>query len=201
MNRRLAAAWIGGALVVAIAAGLWLLRGRPGDRGAAAPAIAGDPAAGDAALAAPALLERQRVTLWLPGGGGRVAAWTADVEAPPTEPSRRVRAVLEALLAARPDAGSGAAPLFDQEVELAHSLLAPDGTLYVDLRRPDGGPPPGAGSMLETERIYSIVQTATGAEPAVARVVLLWNGEQRLSHAGHVDTSRPLAPRPEVELR
>jgi len=201
MNRRLAAAWIGAALVVGIAAAVWLLRNRPG----AHPSDGEDLAAGapesDAALAAPAQLERQRITLWMPGGGGRVAAWTVDVEMPPGDPAKRARAILEALLAARPDDGSRAAPLFDDTVELAHSLLASDGVLYVDLRRPDGGPPPGAGSMLETERLYSIVQSVTDNEPSVTRVVLLWNGEQRLSFTGHFDTSRPIAPRPDLELR
>lgn len=198
MNRRLAAAWIGAALVVIVAGGFWLLRDRSRS---ARPRLAPGAPESDAALAAPALVERRRITLWLPGGGGRVAAWTAEVELPPGDPGKRLRAILEALLAARPDGDSAAAPLFDETVELAHSLLTPDGVLYVDLRRPDGGPPPGAGSMLETERIYSIVQTATENEPAVLRVVLLWNGEQRLSFAGHLDTSRPLSPRPELALR
>ena len=38
-------------------------------------------------------------------------------------------------------------------------------------------------------------------EPRIERVVLLWNGVQRESLAGHVDTGHPLVLRPELEAR
>lgn len=58
--------------------------------------------------------------------------------------------------------------------------------------------PPASGSREELLRIYSVVETVTVNVPEVRRVVLLWNGVQRESFAGHVDTSRPLAPRDDL---
>ncbi len=80
-------------------------------------------------------------------------------------------------------------------------MLAGDGSLYIDLRAADGAEPPGAGSTLEMQRVYSIVHTVIRNEPGIARVALLWNGTQRLSLCGHVDTSRPLGPRDELEAK
>jgi hypothetical protein len=69
------------------------------------------------------------------------------------------------------------------------------------LRSADGAEPPGAGSTLEMQRVYAIVHTVLRNEPGLSGVVLLWNGVQRSSLSGHVDTTRPLVLRPELELR
>jgi len=137
-------------------------------------------------------------TLWLPGPREKIAPLEVELRSGAT-PLERARAVLAALLAERPDAPL--APLFDEPVLLAASVLTPDGTLYVDLRPAAGGEPPGSGSALELQRVYSIVHTVLRNEPELHRVVLLWNGIQRTSLSGHVDTGHALALMPEMESR
>jgi hypothetical protein len=193
MSRRAAAAIVALAALVAVFGSLWLVR----QRRAPAPAqawIAGPPAGVEPASP----LERRQVTLWLPTSGGRLAPLAAEVESGP-ELAARLEALVAALLAA-PSAGELVA-VFPQPVRVVAQVIGPDGTLFVDLRAEDGGPPPGAGSTLETQRIYAIVHTVLRNEPRIERVVLLWNGVQRESLAGHVDTGRPLLLRPELEAR
>ncbi len=83
-----------------------------------------------------------------------------------------------------------------------------DGVAYVDLTMTavsDGtGDRAGAGrSALVLERpamglteellaVYSVVNSLTANSLGIDRVVLMWNGEQRPTFAGHVDTTRPL---------
>ncbi len=90
---------------------------------------------------------------------------------------------------------------------LAVELL--DGVAYVDLTTAagDSGTGEGAGtagrSVLVLERpamglteellaVYSLVNSLTANNLGIDRVVLMWNGEQRSTFAGHVDTTRPL---------
>lgn len=74
-----------------------------------------------------------------------------------------------------------------------------NGVAYVDLTVAR------TGSTLRFERpamalheellaVYSLVNSLTASNLGIERVVLMWNGEQRLTFAGHVDTSRPLLP-------
>jgi hypothetical protein len=49
--------------------------------------------------------------------------------------------------------------------------------------------------------VYSLVNSVALNVPAARRVALLWNGTQRQSFAGHLDTSRPLAPDPSLVVR
>jgi len=193
MIRRAAAAWTAAALALALGAAGSIACGRRD-----APTGADRTRADEEERAEEAVVERRRVTLWLPGAAGRLAPVEAEIESAP-EPRARIAALVAALLAAEPE--GDAVALFPVAVELSAVLPTADGTLYLDLRRADGGEPPGAGSTLETQRIYAIVHTLTRNEPSVERVVLLWNGEQRLSFSGHLDTSRPLHPRPELEPR
>lgn len=84
-----------------------------------------------------------------------------------------------------------------------------DGVAYVDLTTV--GVDSGAGDALATgsrspvvlERpamglteellaVYSLVNSLTANNLGIDRVVLMWNGEQRPTFAGHVDTTRPL---------
>lgn len=83
-----------------------------------------------------------------------------------------------------------------------------DGVAYVDLTMADVGDGRGerAGtgrSALVLERpamglteellaVYSVVNSLTANSLGIDRVVLMWNGEQRPTFAGHVDTTRPL---------
>ena len=84
-----------------------------------------------------------------------------------------------------------------------------DGVAYVDLTMAEvgggtGGQAGAAGrSALVLERpamglteellaVYSVVNSLTANSLGIDRAVLMWNGEQRPTFAGHVDTTRPL---------
>ena len=99
-------------------------------------------------------------------------------------------------------------PALPAEVRLlAVELL--DGVAYVDLttaaddsgagqRASTAGRPvlvlerPAMGLTEELLAVYSLVNSLTANNLGIDRVVLMWNGEQRSTFAGHVDTTRPL---------
>ena len=108
------------------------------------------------------------------------------------DPKVQVRAIVQALLAGPRDGNLGR--LFPEGVELGTVLLSGDGTAYVDLRQEDRPEPPSAGSTEEMQMVYGLVNSVALNVPRVPRVVLLWNGAQRTTFAGHLDTSRPLEP-------
>ncbi len=87
---------------------------------------------------------------------------------------------------------TGLVRAFPAEVKLGAVALSADGTAYVDLRWPGHDDPPESGSTEEIQRVYSLVDTLALNVPQVTRVVLLWNGTQRVTFSGHLDTSRPL---------
>ena len=100
---------------------------------------------------------------------------------------------------ATPGAPPGASPAglvrpFPPEVKLGSVELSADGTAFVDLRWPEHEDPPESGSTEEIQRVYSLVDSLALNVPQVNRVVLLWNGTQRVTFSGHLDTSRPLLP-------
>ena len=199
MSRRAAGALVALAAVILVFA-LWRqLGGRERARPASVPATGPETAPATAETAAPDReLVRRTVTLWLPGPGGKIGPLVADVESA-AERSAQLDALLAALLAARPE--DELAPLLPTPLAGVSTLVGPEGIVYVDLRGESGAEPPGAGSTLELQRVYAIVHTVLRNEPALAGVVLLWNGVQRPSFSGHVDTSRPLVVRPELETR
>ena len=51
---------------------------------------------------------------------------------------------------------------------------------------------PAMGLTEELLAVYSLVNSLTANNLGIDRVVLMWNGEQRPTFAGHVDTTRPL---------
>lgn len=126
--------------------------------------------------------------LWFPADSGRLDSAELSVTSDAT-PAARATAALAALFAARPE--PPLAPVFPGPVEV-HKVLFGGGILFVDLRPPDGSEPPGSGSTAELQRVYAVVHSALDAAPEATAVVLLWNGVQRRSLAGHVDTARPL---------
>jgi hypothetical protein len=128
-------------------------------------------------------------TLYFPGGDGRLHAETRTLQVGEA-PAARAETIIATLLAG--PRGADLLPPFAERVELAAATLSATGTLYLDLR---GGPsPPGMGSTDEMLTVYSLVDTAAWNVPEARRVVLLWNGVQPESLAGHVDTARPLSP-------
>lgn len=148
----------------------------------------GDAGAGEPRPAATATLP---VDLHFPGAGGYL--YKERRELPRAErPEEQVRIVVEALLSG-PESPE-LVPPFRAEVSLDFVSLSMEGTAYVGLAAPEGGGPPPSGSAAELQRIYSVVNTVVFNVPEARRVVLLWNGSQPTSLAGHVDTSRPLSP-------
>jgi len=127
--------------------------------------------------------------LWFPADTGRLGSAEIPVTSD-AAPAARATAALSALLAARPE--PPLAPVFPDTVEVHKVLFGSGGVLFVDLRPPDGSEPPGSGSTAELQRVYAVVHSALDAVPEASAVVLLWNGVQRRSLAGHVDTARPL---------
>jgi hypothetical protein len=183
MNRR-AAGWVLGAalLLAGGAVAWWWLAGRGGAAGARSPSaatVAGPPG------------ERRTFDLYFPAESELLRAEHRDLEVPDS-PKERIRKLVEALLAGPTQSGMERA--FPAGVTLGSVQLSPDGTAYVDLRWADHPDPPGSGSSEEIQRIYSLVNTIAFNVPQAARVVVLWNGTQRMTLGGHLDTSRPLVP-------
>jgi spore germination protein GerM len=181
MSRRVASFILGFALAVLVGAGLWWwLSGRTGGRtGAGTPE--------EAAQAG----EKMSFNLYFPADGGGLRAEPRDLQVTQA-PKNRARRVMEALLAG-PKAPGLARP-FPEGVTLGSVQLGRDGIAYVDLHWQDHPDPPASGSTEEIQRIYSVVDSITLNVPQATRVVLLWNGAQRDTFAGHLDLSRPLAP-------
>lgn len=133
--------------------------------------------------------------LYFPGEGGQL--FTEERELRVTEdPRARARAVVLALLEG-PRSGRLHRP-FPQEVGLLDLYLDAAGTAYVDLGAEGQESPPPGGSLEEMTRVYSLVDSVVYNVPEARRVVLLWNGVQRESFAGHLDTSVPLEASAEI---
>lgn len=129
--------------------------------------------------------------LYFPGEGGRLYAEDRDLEVT-ADPRDRARAIVLALLDG-PRNRSYFRP-FPEDIGLLDLYLDPDGTVYVDLGAEGQELPPPSGSTAEMTRVYSVVDSVVYNVPEARRVVLLWNGVQRESFAGHLDTSVPLEP-------
>lgn len=160
---------------------LWLALGRTGPAAAPGEVTAGpdDPT------------ESVTKTLYFPGPGARLAAESREL--PATENLERgVRHVVEALLAG-PESPSLLAPL-PPGIEVGSVFLAIDGTLFLDLVTGEGSTALAWGSKQELLTVYSLVNSVLANEPRALRVMLLWNGQQRPTFAGHVDLTRPLTP-------
>lgn len=130
------------------------------------------------------------VTLYFPSDGWyllaeprAVARWDSSLAG--------ARKVLEELLAG-PRSEALLAPLPDG-VTIGETHLTADGRLYVDLVSSEYDRPPVSGSLAELLTVYSLVDSVLLNVPEIDSVVLLWNGRQPTTFAGHVDTSLPLA--------
>lgn len=73
--------------------------------------------------------------------------------------------------------------------------LSPAGRVYADLVPRPESEPPRLGSTEEAGALYSLVNTLTLNVPEAREVVVLWNGVQPATLAGHLDTGAPLTPR------
>ena len=194
MNRKWAGWWIAAAVAILILAGIWLFR-KPATN-------AREPRESEMAGAAPSAAPGVREETWtaqlfFPASNDRLMPQEAPVT---TASGARARAtgVVSALLTVAPAAPR--VPLFPIEVKLGKLLLLEDGTVIVDLRTDPIVEPPQSGSTVEQLRIYAVVNTVLRNVEEAERVVLLWNGVQRPTLAGHVDTGRPLRLRADLEV-
>ena len=198
MNRRWAAWAVALASAVALLAGLWLLSSRrPAESAGEPPEAASLVPSAAPSIAAPAEVEEAwTARLYFPAANDLLLAQEAQVS---SVPGARARAagVVSALLALTPAAPR--VPVFPSDVRLGKLLLLEDGTVIVDLRTDPLAEPPQSGSTVEQLRIYAIVNSVLRNVEEARRVVLLWNGVQRPSLAGHVDTGHPLRLRAELE--
>lgn len=97
-----------------------------------------------------------------------------------------------------PEPGQDLFPVLPSSVGMQSFDLV-NGVAYVDLTVARTGSAlrferPAMGLRDELLAVYSLVNSLTASNLGIERVVLMWNGEQRLTFAGHVDTSRPLLP-------
>jgi hypothetical protein len=83
-----------------------------------------------------------------------------------------------------------------EEVELASLHLTEDGVAYLDLAAPQMAVPPVHGSHGELLVVYCFVNSILGNVPEARGVVMMWNGNQHPTFAGHIDTTRPLPAEP-----
>jgi hypothetical protein len=182
MSRRAAALGIAAVVLVALALLLWSQYGSDGpDQVALQP----EPIAEPTANGTP-------VELFFPGTDGWLHPELREL-ALPENPRERIALLVQKLLQG-PTSGSYVVPL-PSSVELEAVHLNPGGVAYLRLRESAGSRPPSSGSRTEMLRVYSLVNTVLRNVPQARSVVLLWNGEQLRSFAGHLDTSRPLVAR------
>jgi hypothetical protein len=139
--------------------------------------------------------EMVAVDIYFPGPGGRLFA--EEREVPIQEDLvTQLAAILDGLLE-----GPRSSELFaalPPETTVAWLHLNPAGVLYVDLDLAAESPVPAWGSRQEMLAVYSVVNTLLAAAPEIRSVVLLRDGQQRATFAGHLDTSRPLLANPRL---
>lgn len=185
MSRRLAALLIAASGLVILVA-LLLLSGRSrqrdGERGGH----------GDSATSAESG-ETETFDLYFPGPGGLLHVEQRRL-ATTKDPLVQARLLVEALVAG-PENESLRGP-FPSTTEVRAIDPGPNGSLYVSLVSSPLGPPHrfDMGSRGELLTLYSLVDSVAYNIEGVERVAILWNGVQPATLAGHVDTSRPLAP-------
>jgi hypothetical protein len=139
--------------------------------------------------------EPLRVELYFPGADGRLVREAREVPGS-ADPSRVAAHVVEALLAG-PRSDHSFRP-FPEDVTLGEVHVTGDGVTYVDLISTVNPSPPFAGSTGEMLALYSLVNSVVENVPGAHSLVVLWNGRQPSTFGGHIDTSRPLLPAPDL---
>lgn len=109
----------------------------------------------------------------------------------PEDSESRLRVLVETLLAGPGDRDDLQAP-FGEDVTLGDLHVDSRAVAYVDLVSETLADPPESGSRIELQRVFSVVNTILLNGSDVRSVVLLWNGRQRSTFSGHVDTGHPL---------
>ncbi len=181
MNRTAAKVILALLAVVLVGGGIWLLANRGGKRGISGviDTLTGAPPPGT---------EKITVSLYFPGPGEYLIPERRVLDVTP-DTRDRVRRIAEAVLDGPQQGDLGRS--FPEGVEVGGVLLGGNGTVYVDLHSETLADPPSSGSLAEMQRVFSLVDSIALNVEQVSRVALLWNGVQRESFGGHLDTSRP----------
>ncbi len=136
--------------------------------------------------------------LFFPDTGGWLLAERREVPVS-SEPAERISAVVANLLAGPAGGGGMRAPL-PEGVGVRKVYLSDDGVALLDLESAEALPP-ASGSLAEMLTVYSLVNTVLLNFEELDRVVLLWNGRQLRTFAGHLDTMRPLTANTDLIAR
>ena len=139
--------------------------------------------------------ETMVVELFFPGPGGRLYAEEREIPLQ-SDLVTQLGSILDGLLAG-PEA-EDLFPALPPEVTVQWLHLNPAGIFYVDLAFDADEQQPAWGSRQEMLAVYSIVNTILSAAPEITAVVLLRDGQQRATFAGHLDTTRPLLADPRL---
>ena len=133
------------------------------------------------------------VQLYFPGPNGLLFAESRDL---PVEESLVAQVGrLLAALAEGPDSQE-LYPALPPDLSVGWTHLNERSVLYVDLEYSGEGEFPAWGSKHEILTVYSVVNSVLVNFPEIESVVILRNGQQQPTFAGHVDTSRPLVADP-----
>lgn len=127
--------------------------------------------------------------LYFPGSGGRLYAERREVLAA-SRIEGQINVLINELL--RGPEQTSLYPPLPSGVEVAGVNLLADGIAYIDLTPPAEAGALSWGSKREILAVYSLVDTIVLNFPEVEAVILLWNGQQQPTFAGHLDTTRPL---------
>ena len=180
MNRKLVVILSAALIALAAAALAWWLSARSGGRQGPEPVDLSPgletPVAGDEAV------------LYFPGRRDKLYSERRELSAE-FEGETKIRLVITELL--QGPTSDELSAVLPPELEVGGVSLDADGVLFLDLTSKSGGLR-GMGSTSELLAVYSLVNTVLANEPDARAVVLLWNGRQHPSLAGHVDTARPL---------
>jgi len=129
------------------------------------------------------------LVLFFPGDDTLLHREAREVPELPTGSAARVRLVLEELMAGSRD---GNASVFPWAAGVQAVFVDREGNAYVDL----SPPPPDAIAGTETELAlaYATTNSVVANCPGVEKLQLLFGGQQ-VATLGHLDFSRPLAPK------
>ncbi len=185
MNRQVAVIAIAIAVIL-LGVMAWLFRSGDGEG-----EVSGGSIVESEAATAATSVETWTANLYFPGEGGRLYAEQREVPVG-ADVSLRITALVSALLAG-PQVPATRSPLPDG-VSVRRVYLVDGGTVFLDLASVDAAPPPASGSWREMQTVYSLVNTVLLNVAEAERLVLLWNGRQLQTFAGHLDTMRPLTP-------
>jgi hypothetical protein len=180
MNQRTAGVFM--AVVLSIALGIVVLWWSQRDK-AATPGQVAVPEAPE--LEADELL----ADFFFPGKGGQLVVEQRALPATETLEDR-LSNLLEAFLLG-PEAEDLYAA-FPPEVSLGHAMVTDEGVAHIDLAITGQNANLPWGSRQEMLAVYGLVDTVLLNLPEIQGVILLRNGEQRSTFAGHLDTTRLL---------